>query len=159
MNRLLLISLSTRCSSMVSTTCGRTLFIDALPPGQSGTDATMSCSISLCSCFAGIEDLREKREEVQKQIRDEEGEKAKLQQDLQVLTKRLAHINDGLARKVCCMFCTDCYHLGRSYTKTVVLQAYADILCTWALDQFGWACCCEQLHQNVLANVLCMCSP
>ena len=50
---------------------------------------------------AGIEDLREKREEVQKQIRDEECEKAKLQQDLQVLTKRLAHINDGLARKVC----------------------------------------------------------
>lgn len=49
---------------------------------------------------SGIEDLREKREEVQKQIRDEEGEKAKLQQDLQVLTKRLAHINDGLARKV-----------------------------------------------------------
>ncbi len=73
--------------------------IDALPPGHSGTDATMSCSISLCSCL-GIEDLREKREEVQKQIRDEEGEKAKLQQDLQVLTKRLAHINDGLARKV-----------------------------------------------------------
>lgn len=49
---------------------------------------------------AGIEDLREKREEVQKQIRDEENEKAKLQQDLQMLTKRLAHINDGLARKV-----------------------------------------------------------
>lgn len=48
----------------------------------------------------GIEDLREKREEVQKQIRDEEAEKSKLQQDLQVLTKRLAHINDALARKV-----------------------------------------------------------
>jgi len=53
---------------------------------------------------AGIEDLREKREEVQKQIRDEEGEKAKLQQDLQLLTKRLAHINDALARKVCFEF-------------------------------------------------------
>ena len=54
-----------------------------------------------CTCLhAGIEDLREKREEVQKQIRDEENEKAKLQQDLQMLTKRLAHINDGLARKV-----------------------------------------------------------
>ena len=51
---------------------------------------------------AGIEDLREKREEVQKQIRDEEAEKAKLQQDLQLLTKRLAHINDALARKVGC---------------------------------------------------------
>lgn len=47
-----------------------------------------------------IEDLREKREEVQKQIRDEEAEKSKLQQDLQTLTKRLAHINDGLARKI-----------------------------------------------------------
>ncbi|KAL3159635.1 DCC-interacting protein 13-beta [Trebouxia sp. C0009 RCD-2024] len=47
-----------------------------------------------------IEDLREKREEVQKQIRDEEAEKSKLQQDLQVLTKRLAHINDALARKI-----------------------------------------------------------
>ena len=44
--------------------------------------------------------MREKREEVQKQIRDEEAEKSKLQQDLQVLTKRLAHINDALARKV-----------------------------------------------------------
>lgn len=110
---------------MVSTTYGRTLFqphIDALPPGHSETDATMSCSISLCSCFAGIEDLREKREEVQKQIRDEEGEKAKLQQDLQVLTKRLAHINDGLARKVCCMFCTDHYHHGMS-CKTCCLAS------------------------------------
>ena len=62
-----------------------------------------------CEC-SGIEDLREKREEVQKQIRDEEAEKAKLQQDLQTLTKRLAHINDGLARKVSnmhmCFACT-----------------------------------------------------
>lgn len=54
----------------------------------------------LLHLIAGIEDLREKREEVQKQIRDEEAEKSKLQQDLQILTKRLAHINDALARKV-----------------------------------------------------------
>eukprot|EP00891_Asterochloris_glomerata_P008097 jgi/Astpho2/8097/fgenesh1_pm.00120_%23_15_t len=47
-----------------------------------------------------IDDLREKREEVQKQIQNEEGEKAKIQQDLQVLTKRLSHINDSLARKI-----------------------------------------------------------
>lgn len=60
----------------------------------------LSCLHELIAC-AGIEDLREKREEVQKQIRDEENEKAKLQQDLQMLTKRLSHINDGLARKVC----------------------------------------------------------
>lgn len=153
MNRLLLILLSTRSSSMVSATCGRTLFIDALPPGHSATDATMSCSTSLCSGFAGIEDLREKREEVQKQIRDEEGEKAKLQQDLQVLTKRLAHINDGLARKVCWVFAQI-----STIMAPFVLQAYADTSCTWEFDQFDRACCHEQLHQNALANVLCACS-
>lgn len=49
---------------------------------------------------AGIEDLREKREEVSKQIKMEEEEKVKIQNDLQVLTKRLAAINDTLARKV-----------------------------------------------------------
>lgn len=105
----------------------------------------MSCSISLCSGFAGIEDLREKREEVQKQIRDEEGEKAKLQQDLQVLTKRLAHINDGLARKVCCVFA----HISTIMaccTTPFVLQAYADTSCTWEFDQFGRACYHDQLH-------------
>lgn len=57
-------------------------------------------STNTSSYNIGIEDLREKREEVGKQIREEEGEKAKVQQDLQVLTKRLAHINDSLARKV-----------------------------------------------------------
>jgi uncharacterized coiled-coil protein SlyX len=50
--------------------------------------------------LAGIEDLREKREEINKQIKEEESEKAKIQQDLQILTKRLSQINDSLARKV-----------------------------------------------------------
>lgn len=92
---------------------------------------------------------------MQKQIRDEEGEKAKLQQDLQVLTKRLAHINDGLARKVCYMLCTDCCHHGRSYTGPAVLQAYADIFCTWEIDQYAVVSSCIK---EVLANVLCMCN-
>ncbi|KAK9822486.1 hypothetical protein WJX81_001071 [Elliptochloris bilobata] len=47
-----------------------------------------------------IEELREKREALQVQIRDEELEKSKIQQDLQVLTKRLSHINESLQRKV-----------------------------------------------------------
>ena len=38
---------------------------------------------------AGIEDMRVRREEVQRQIQDEEVEKGKIQQDLAVLTKRL----------------------------------------------------------------------
>ena len=50
--------------------------------------------------LTGIEDLREKREEINKQIKEEESEKTKIQQDLQILTKRLSQINDSLARKV-----------------------------------------------------------
>ena len=44
--------------------------------------------------------MRVRREEVQRQIQDEEVEKGKIQQDLAVLTKRLGQINNSLARKV-----------------------------------------------------------
>ena len=47
-----------------------------------------------------IEDLREKREEVNKSINEDEEEKAKIQNDLRILTERLARINDNLARKI-----------------------------------------------------------
>eukprot|EP00936_MAST-01D_sp_MAST-1D-sp1_P002085 g2085.t1 len=47
-----------------------------------------------------IEDLREKREEVNRQILKEEEEKAKIQKDLSILTDRLSKINESLARKV-----------------------------------------------------------
>ncbi len=47
-----------------------------------------------------IEDLREKREEINRQLLKEEEEKAKIQRDLSVLTERLSRINEQLARKV-----------------------------------------------------------
>ena len=47
-----------------------------------------------------IEDLREKREELARALVRDEEEKAKIQQDLAVLTKRLTQLNDNLARKV-----------------------------------------------------------
>jgi len=47
-----------------------------------------------------IEDLREKREEINKQILREEEEKAKIQRDLSILTDRLSTINEQLARKI-----------------------------------------------------------
>ena len=50
--------------------------------------------------IGGIEDLREKREEIQRQVVKEEEEKAKIQQDLAVLNKRLSQLNDSVARKV-----------------------------------------------------------
>ena len=49
---------------------------------------------------AGIEDLREKREEVNRSIAKDEEEKAKIQNDLRILTERLARLNDNLARKI-----------------------------------------------------------
>ena len=47
-----------------------------------------------------IEHMRQRREEVQAQIQGEEEEKAKLQQEISVLTKQLAQLNSSLARKV-----------------------------------------------------------
>ncbi|GAQ79460.1 hypothetical protein KFL_000310110 [Klebsormidium nitens] len=47
-----------------------------------------------------IEDLREKKAEVDRLIATEEEEKAKIQGDLAVLTKRLAQVNESLGRKV-----------------------------------------------------------
>ena len=46
-----------------------------------------------------IEDLREKREEVKRQILKEEEEKAKIQKDLSILTDRLQKLNESLTRK------------------------------------------------------------
>merc|ERR1712178_602803 len=47
-----------------------------------------------------IEDLREKREEVNRIILREEEEKAKIQKDLSILTDRLSKINESLSRRV-----------------------------------------------------------
>jgi septal ring factor EnvC (AmiA/AmiB activator) len=53
-----------------------------------------------CQLAAGIEDLREKREQIMKQIQDEEMEKQRIQQELAALTQRLSRVNESLARKV-----------------------------------------------------------
>ena len=46
-----------------------------------------------------IEDLREKREEVKRQILKEKEEKEKIQKDISILTDRLSKINESLSRK------------------------------------------------------------
>jgi len=47
-----------------------------------------------------IEDLREKREEVHRQILRDEEIKAKIQQDLAIFTKRLSEVNEELAKRL-----------------------------------------------------------
>lgn len=50
--------------------------------------------------FLGIEDLCTKRDELQKQILNEEEEKSKIQNDIRILSERLAKINESLAKKI-----------------------------------------------------------
>ena len=50
--------------------------------------------------FQGIEDLCTKRDELQKQIINEEEEKSKIQNDIRILSERLAKINESLAKKI-----------------------------------------------------------
>eukprot|EP00794_Sanderia_malayensis_P019180 gene19180-21102_t len=47
-----------------------------------------------------IEDLCTKRDELQRQILTEEEEKAKLQNDIRILTEKLAKVNENLAKKI-----------------------------------------------------------
>ena len=53
-----------------------------------------------CFFLIGIEDLCTKRDELQKQILNEEEEKSKIQNDIRILSERLAKINESLAKKI-----------------------------------------------------------
>eukprot|EP00163_Fabomonas_tropica_P013650 TRINITY_DN251_c0_g1_i2.p2 TRINITY_DN251_c0_g1~~TRINITY_DN251_c0_g1_i2.p2 ORF type:complete len:115 (-),score=43.19 TRINITY_DN251_c0_g1_i2:160-504(-) len=63
---------------------------------QSSGAALQNYNNELVKC---IEDLREKRDEVQRQISKEEEEKNKIQNDIRILNERLNRINESLARK------------------------------------------------------------
>eukprot|EP01006_Ploeotia_vitrea_P044276 TRINITY_DN66822_c3_g2_i1.p1 TRINITY_DN66822_c3_g2~~TRINITY_DN66822_c3_g2_i1.p1 ORF type:complete len:112 (-),score=9.71 TRINITY_DN66822_c3_g2_i1:1047-1382(-) len=61
------------------------------------TGATLqSTNNELVKC---IEDLRQKREESNRLILKEEEEKARIVNEIQILTERLNHIDEGLNRK------------------------------------------------------------
>ncbi|XP_019962950.1 microtubule nucleation factor SSNA1 [Paralichthys olivaceus] len=47
-----------------------------------------------------IEDLYFKREELNRQIRDEQTEKERLQHDVRVLTEKLSRVNESLAQRL-----------------------------------------------------------
>ena len=50
--------------------------------------------------YPGIEDLCGKRDELHKNILEEEEEKKKIQNDIRILTERLAKINESLSKKI-----------------------------------------------------------
>ncbi|XP_073414376.1 microtubule nucleation factor SSNA1 [Dendrobates tinctorius] len=47
-----------------------------------------------------VEDLCSKRDELNRQIQQEEEEKNKLQNDIRILTEKLSRVNESLARKM-----------------------------------------------------------
>eukprot|EP00798_Chlamydomonas_sp_ICE-L_P011162 gene11162-18776_t len=61
--------------------------------------ASLLFDLPMHGLLFSIDDLREKREEITKQLTDDEKEKAKIQQDLQSLTKRLGQVNESIAKK------------------------------------------------------------
>ena len=57
------------------------------------------CFFCVCA-FAGIEDLCNKRDELNKYILEEEEEKKKIQGDVKILTERLARVNESLSKRM-----------------------------------------------------------
>lgn len=63
------------------------------------TSATLwNCSTSRCP--PGIEDLHSKREALNRQIRQEEEEKDRLQHDIRILSEKLSRVNESLAQRL-----------------------------------------------------------
>ena len=50
--------------------------------------------------FPDIEDLCAKRDDLHKQILEEEEEKRKIQNDIRILTERLSKVNESLSKKM-----------------------------------------------------------
>ncbi|KAF4675390.1 syndrome nuclear autoantigen 1 [Perkinsus chesapeaki] len=69
---------------------------DGVSWGRTVQDTMENYNSELVKC---IEDLREKREELNRQILKEEEDKGKIQKELAVLTDRLQRINESLVRK------------------------------------------------------------
>ena len=60
----------------------------------------ITCIITFVFLFKpGIEDLCTKRDELHRQIMSEEEEKNKIQNDIRILTERLAKITESLSKK------------------------------------------------------------
>ena len=85
----------------------------------------------------GIEDLCTKRDELQKQILNEEEEKAKIQNDIRILSERLAKINESLAKKIASR---------TEYDKTIAETeaAYMKVSFNLQENMLFWSICSEK---------------
>ncbi len=58
------------------------------------------CKYSTLLLLIDIEDLCAKRDDLHKQILEEEEEKRKIQNDIRILTERLSKVNESLSKKM-----------------------------------------------------------
>lgn len=72
---------------------------------------------------SGIEDLHSKRDELNRQIRQEEEEKDRLQHDIRVLSEKLSRVNESLAQRLAARATFDrtIAETEAAYTKVRVL--------------------------------------
>lgn len=93
---------------------------------------------------SGIEDLHSKREELNRQIRQEEEEKERLAHDIRVLSEKLSRVNESLAQRLAARATFDrtIAETEAAYTKACVFNTFNF---TWKLfgsmEQDVSACC------------------
>lgn len=92
----------------------------------------------------GIEDLCSKRDELHRQILQEEEEKQKIQNDLRILTERLSQVNESLARKIA---------TRNDYDKTIAETENAYKKVGW--DLIGISCWARRRLERLVYSELC----
>uniref|UniRef100_H3CI08 Sjogren syndrome nuclear autoantigen 1 n=2 Tax=Tetraodon nigroviridis TaxID=99883 RepID=H3CI08_TETNG len=76
-----------------------------------------------------IEDLHSKREELNRQIRQEEEEKERLQHDIQVLSDKLSRVNESLSQRLAARAAFDRTIAETEAAYTKILESSQSLLC------------------------------
>lgn len=80
------------------------VLLSVLLPGiimcQRSKQIHRSSDAPYCLSPSGIEDLCSKRDELNRQIKQEEEEKERLQHDIRVLSEKLSRVNESLAQRL-----------------------------------------------------------
>ena len=100
----------------------------------------------------GIEDLSSKRDELQQQILLEEEEKQKIQNDIRILTERLAQVNEGLAHKISTRNDYDrtIAECETAYKKVLYIIPIMEFNCRTLFHQYYWSSLWLRVRLHIL---------
>ena len=80
----------------------------------------------------GIEELCSKRDELHRQILEEEEEKRKIQNDLRILTERLSKVNESLSKKTASR---NEFDKTIAETEAAYMKVCEPCVCSWSLKE------------------------